>query len=334
MNPVPVMNLGRGPALSGSTLYFDVEFRHGKKSVIIPTYIDSGARRIYARIPKKFADDLGIEPTHTGTLYAHTGTQEVPIGQIDYISIPKSKCTVANGKIIIGGEEEVASLGQPFLAATGATIEYYQGRVLMDCSEKMSPIGVYPQFSFDLAKGGRRETVTAILDTGFTGGISVTLPLARKLGLEKSSEVDVMDASGRKYKAGVTTLDRVSFTGHSKCAVEGLEVYIYPEGMNAPVLVGEKFLKGMPEGAYLGFDENGAWAGCQADDMKIKAARSVYEDTVPREQLPEGAKPTILAVDEPPSRIPWVVGAVAIGAAAWFFMKKSPQPQEHRSGEE
>lgn len=314
------MNLSRRPALSGPILYFDVEFIQGKKSVIIPTYIDSGARRIHARIPKKFADDLGIEPTHMGTMYATTGTQEVSIGQIDYISVPKSKCTVANGKIIIGGED-VASLGQPFLAATGATIEYYQGRVLLDCSKETSPIGVYPQFSFDLMNGGRRETVTAILDTGFTGGISVSAELARKLGLEKSSEVDVRDARGTKWKAGVTTLDRISFTGHPKCAVERLEVYIYPEGTNEAILVGEKFLKGMPDGAYLGFDENGAWAGCQTDDMKIRAAKSVYEDIIPREQLPEGAKPTILQVDEPPSLVPWVVGgSVVAGLTAWFLL--------------
>ncbi len=301
---------------------FDVEFRQGKKSATFPAYIDSGAKAVHARIPKKVADDLGIEPTGTATLRSSSGTKEVSIGIIDYISITK-KCTVANGKIVIGGEEE-ASLGQPFLAATGATLQHVQGKLRMVCSQEASPIGVYPQFNFDLKKGNRQETITAILDTGFSGGVSLTAALAKKLGLEKSSEVDVEDASGTKWKAGIASFDRVSFSGYPKCAVEKLEAYIYPENTNPPILVGRKFLNGMAGGSYLGYDADGAWAGCEAEESKIRAAKSVYVNTVPRESLPDGAKPTVLAVaSSSPAWIPFAVGATAVaGLTTWLLLNK------------
>lgn len=324
MNRVPVMNWGRGYGLGQfrEKPLFDVEFRQGKKSAIIPAYIDSGAKSVHARIPTKIADELGIEPTGTATMRATSQEREVLIGQIDYISFPKTKCTVANGIIVIGGED-VASLGQPFLAATGATVQYAEGKVRVVCDQKASPIGIWPQFSFDLVKGGRKETITAILDTGFTGGVSLTEELAKKLGLEKSSETDVTDASGKKWKAGVSSLDRVSFAGHQKCAVEGLEAYIYPEAVNQPLLVGEKFLDSMAGAAYLGYDENSAWAGCDADEMKIRSVNSVYANVVPPEDLPEGAKPTTLAVDTLSTWVPWAVGGTAVaGLAAWLLLSR------------
>lgn len=324
MNLVRVMNLGRRLSLSGAIFYFDVEFRQGKKSVTIPTYFDSGAKNVHATIPKKYADEIGLEPTGTATMRATSGTKEVSIGKVDFISIPNTKCTLANGKVIIIGDKEPASLGQPFLAALGSTIKYVGDKILFGCSQVASPIGIYPQFSFDLTKGTKRETVTAILDTGFTGGVSVGSELAKKLGLEKSSEVDVTDASGRKWKAGISVFDRVAFTGHPKCAVEGLEAYIYPADIDKPILVGEKFLKGMAGGAYLGYDENGAWAACEAEGEKIKAAKSVYLNIVSPESLPAGAPPTLLAVESAPGTwIPWVLGGTAaVGLAALFFMKR------------
>lgn len=299
----------------------EVELRQGGNTRKETALIDTGMQGTHILITQKIADELGVVPTGKEIQGTIRGRQEVLIGKLDLIALPGLKaCALANAKVTIGGD--VVMLGQPFLAATGATIIYGEFGAGLTCSGKPSPaVGVFPQFSFDVVHKNRTETLTAILDTGFNGDLCLPSDIAAKLGLEKKSTMEVTTPQG-KVGMSVSTVDRVSFSGHPLCGVDNAETMIMPEqAALKAVIVGETFLMKLPKKgevkAAIGYDKDGAFAICAADKSKIRAAKSVYLTVISPEQptliVPEGIS------------VPWVpIALVAAGGAAlWYFLGRS-----------
>lgn len=273
-------------------------------------------------ITKKLADELGIVATGTEIQGTIMGRQEVLVGKLDLITLPGLKpCSLANAKVTIGGDTVV--LGQPFLAATGAAIIYGEFGVGLTCSGKPSPaVGVFPQFSFDVVNKNRTQTLTAILDTGFNGDLSIPSDIAERLGVEKKSTMQVTTPQG-KVDVAVGTVDSISLSGHPLCVVNNVETILMPEqAALKAVIVGEQFLMKLPlKGqvkAAIGYDKDGAFFVCAADKSKIRAAKSVYLTVISPEQ------PTLIVPES--SSVPWVPIALLAaggGLALWYFLGRS-----------
>lgn len=314
------------PSLSASAMVptAEVELRQGrivKKAVAL---LDSGMQGTHVMVSQAIADELGIVITGKAIQGTASGRQEVLVGKIDLIRLPGlDACAVANAIVTVGGDG--VWLGQPFLAATGATIIYTGGGAALTCSGKPSPaIGVFPQFSFDLLNKGRRETLTAVLDTGFNGGLSIPEDVAARLGVEKKGTLQVTTPHG-KAEVGVSTIDRVSFSGHPKCGVDSLETFISSEQSPTKeiVLLGESFLSRIPKKSAIGYDGEGVFAFCREDNTKIRATKSIYLAIIPPEDLPLGVKPTLIVPDRGGSAwIPWAVGSVALGGIAFAVYRQ------------
>lgn len=298
----------------------EVELRNGAKSRKEKAIIDTGMNGTHLLIPSAIANELGIVPTGKEIQNTIRGQQEVLIGKIDLISIPGMQtCALANGKVTIGGDMVV--LGQPFLAATGAAIIYGEFGAGLQCSGKPSAaVGVFPQFNFDIANKNRTETVTAVVDTGFYGDLGLPFEIATKLGLEKKSTQEVTTPQG-KVNVAMSTVDRLSLSGHPLCTVQNAEVVILPE--NAPskvIVVGEGFLEKLPKNgqikAAVAYGKDGAVFVCAADKSKVPAAKSIYLSIISPEQ------PTLIAPER--SLVPWVpiAALVAGGLGLWYFLSR------------
>lgn len=325
INAYPFLGMARlsaHPALGASAVAptAEVELRQGSNTKREKALIDTGMQGTHILITQKIADELGIIATGTEIQGTIRGRKEVLIGKLDLITLPGMKpCTLANAKVTIGGD--VVMLGQPFLAATGATIIYGEFGAGLTCSGNPSPaVGVFPQFSFDVVHKNRTETLTAILDTGFNGDLCLPSDIAAKLGLEKKSTMEVNTPQG-KMDVSVTTVDRLSFSGHPLCAVDNVETIIMPEqAALKAVLVGETFLQKLPQKGQIksavGYDKDGAFAVCAADKSKIRAAKSVYLTVISPEQ------PTLIVPES--SSVPWVPIALlaAGGAALWVLSQR------------
>lgn len=313
--------LGQLPSINAYVPTAEVELRQGSKVKKVKAIIDSGMQGTHLLITQEIADELGIVPTGKEIQGTIKGQREVMIGKIDLIALPGMKtCALANAKVTIGGD--MVALGHEFLAATGAAI-VYGDLPGITCSGKPSPaVGVFPQFRFDVTHKNRTVTLTAILDTGFSGDLCLPSEIAAKLGLEKKSTQEVTTPQG-KMDVSISTVDRVSFSGHPLCAVENAQTDIMPEqtAINA-VLVGEGFLMKLPKRGEIksavGYDKDGAFALCAADKSKIRAAKTVYLTIISPEQ------PTLIAPET--SSVPWVPIAVLTavgGLAIWYSLRKS-----------
>lgn len=297
-----------------------VELRQGTVVKQAVALIDTGMNGTHVTVPKTLAFELGILATGKAIQKFISGPQQVLIGKLDLVTLPgMATCSVANAKVTIYDGDRVY-LGQPFLAATGTTIEYQAGGAGLFCSGKPSPaVGVFPQFSFDVVNKNRREILTGILDTGFYGGLALPADVAARLGVDKKSTTTISTPGGAKLEVAVSSVDNISFTGHPKCIVNNLETIILPD--QAPlkaVIVGEDFLKKLPIVGVIGYDEAGAYTVCAADETKIGAAKTVYLTVISSE------KPTLIAPEDGNSAwVPWMVGGVAVSAvAAWLALRR------------
>lgn len=326
INAYPFLGMGRLAArhsLAASAMVptAQVELRQGSKTKQETALIDTGMKGTHVLITQKIADDLGIVATGKEIQGTIRGQTEVLVGKLDLVTVPGLKtCALANAKVTIGGDMVI--LGQPFLAATGATIIYGEFGAGLACSGKpSSAVGVFPQFNFDVAYKDRTETLTGILDTGWDGELCLPSDIAAKFGLEKKSTMQVTTPQG-KVDVVVATVDRLSFSGHPLCVVDNAETIIMPEqAALKAVLVGETFLTKLPKKgnlkAAVGYDKDGAFAICAADKSRIRAAKSVYLAVISPEQ------PTLIVPEG--SSVPWVPIAVltAGGLALWYFLRKS-----------
>lgn len=326
INAYPFLGMARlasSPSLAASAMVptAEVELRQGIKTKKETALIDTGMNGTHVLITQKIADDLGIVATGKEIQGTIRGKTEVLVGKLDLVTVPGLRtCALANAKVTIGGDMVV--LGQPFLAATGATIIYGEFGTGLTCSGKPSPaVGVFPQFNFDVTHKNRTETLTAILDTGFDGDLSLPSDIAAMLGLEKKSTMKVTTPQGI-VDVAVSTVDRLSFSGHPLCVVDNVETIIMPEqAALKAVLVGETFLTKLPKRGDLksavGYDKDGAFAICAADKSRIRAAKSVYLTIISPEQ------PTLIVPEG--SSVPWAPIAVvaASGLALWYFLRKS-----------
>ena len=302
----------------------EVELRQGKTTKKATARLDTGMNGTYVMVPKTMADELGIVATGKEIQNTIDGPKEVLVGKLDLVRlVGLETCSLANGKVTIGGDQ--VWLGQPFLAATGAAILYLEGRPALMCSgNASSAVGVFPQFSFDIIHKNRRQTVTGIVDTGFYGGLGLPPDIAGLLGLQANSKVEVQTPSGKK-EVGVTTVDRLIFSGHPKCGVDNVETVLLPA--DAPfkaVIVGEKFLSTMPGNSAIEYVKNGVIAVCGADESVIQAAKTVYLAIVRPEDLPSDVQPALIVTDQgSPSWIPWAIaGVAAAGIAGWLIFKR------------
>lgn len=312
------VRLSSRPALSTSMrLTLDVELRQGKVTKKVPAVFDTGLKNTHVIVPADVARELGIVQTGTAIQVDVSGSRESPVGKLDLIRVPGAEeCSLANGMVVITGDKVI--IGQPFLAATGAVIVYEKDGAGLSCSGKASPaVGVFPQFSFDVWNRGNHETLTAVVDTGFEGGLGVTTDLAKKLGFETIKLLQATTIFG-KAEVKVSKADRVAFAGHPDCNVDDLEVIILPADSPVKiVLVGELFMKGLSGGGAIGYDQDGAYAWCPADKSAIRAAKTIYLSVVSPDE------PALVVPDRGiPTWVPWAVGGVAVGGLGlWLAFK-------------
>lgn len=321
--PVQNMAMGRASLSAAMIPVFDVELRNGKNVKVVQAGLDSGLTAAHLKIPKELAEDLGLAATGTMMFQDASGSGETQISKMTLISAANGKCSLANGKVLISGD--MVLLGQPFLAATGSVVNYYDNDTVgLACLEKGSPgsVGVFPQFSLELSNGGNRITETAVVDTGFEGGLAVPESVAEKLKLVKTGSKKWITHEAT-VEMGISSIGRVGFPGSKKCGVSNLSVAIWPASARLqPVMVGEKFLAGLG-GSAIGYDKDGVVLACFSGNEAMRAAKSVYLVTVSPEFLSDPSNPTMLAPLEDPIVWPWVVGgAISVGGLAWWILGK------------
>lgn len=299
---------------------FDVELSYGKNKETVQAILDTGFTAAHLKIPQELANSLGLPATGTMNFTDATGSKEVSIGKITLIRAAGGNCSLANGKVLITGDRVV--VGQPFLAGTGALIFYDKDGMSLSCGKNGAPgaSGVFPQFSLQISNKGKQSIETAIVDTGFEGGLAIPESLAKKLAITQTGTKKFITHYGA-VEMGISQVERVAFPDQPKCGASNLEVTIWPESSALkPVMVGEAFLKGMG-GAAIGYDKDGALLACLSENMLIRAAKTVYIVMVSPELLPDLSKPSILVSAEQGISWPLIaLGGVAAAGVLTFFL--------------
>ena len=252
------LNDVRGPGRVDPISTFEVELRHGTRSVRVMAGFDSGMAGAYLEIPSSLARELGIQRLATETLMDSSGSSLIGVGRIDGISIGgESGCSVRNVKTWFF-EDAPILVGNDFMREVNAVVTY-GAEPSLSCKSGAPAAEKDLRFRIlIIPESGNPYATEAFFDTGWESSDLVVPPrVAKLLGLRPLGVEDSPTPTGT-YRAPYARVPRVELALDRGCGVDDAKVKIF--SFLDRIIIGESFFK--KTGGTVGYGPGGAFYRC------------------------------------------------------------------------